>query len=72
MKRVNSMNLIINGKKKAIAEVKTVAQFVSSVFANSPDIIIELNKKIIKKKDWEGQSIKENDVIEVIQIVGGG
>ncbi|MGI8544509.1 MAG: sulfur carrier protein ThiS [Aridibacter sp.] len=35
-------------------------------------VAIEVNKMVIRKKDWTTINIKDSDQIEIIHFVGGG
>lgn len=35
-------------------------------------IAVELNKQVVRKKDWQTLIVKENDKIEIVHFVGGG
>ena len=35
-------------------------------------IAVELNKSVVRKSDWPATSVSENDVLEIVQFVGGG
>ncbi len=63
------MNIKANGKDVQVSENITLAQFLVDKKIKSDTVVIEYNKKIIKDYFIE---LKENDCLEIIQMVGGG
>jgi thiamine biosynthesis protein ThiS len=38
-----------------------------------PDrIAVELNRRIIKRSEWDSTSLRDQDKVEIVQFVGGG
>lgn len=35
-------------------------------------LVVELNRRVVRQEDWEGVSLKEGDVVELLNFVGGG
>ena len=66
------MDITINGNKKEIDNGKNLQDLLNYFFEKDEGIIVELNKEIIHRDQWKAQPLKEGDVIELIQFVGGG
>lgn len=39
---------------------------------NQNSIVIEYNRKVLKKEEWKNTFIKDGDEIEIVHFVGGG
>ena len=66
------MKIVINGQQKEI-QAATNLKFLIERFCKSPSrIIAELNGAVIKHPQWEGYCLKEGDVLELVNFVGGG
>jgi thiamine biosynthesis protein ThiS len=65
-------NIILNGKERKVGPLENLEELVTSLFEKPGAIIVELNENIIKKTHWKEQPVAEGDVIEMIQLVGGG
>lgn len=66
------IKILINGEMKAIpAEInlKNLLEFLS---LPNERIAIELNREVVRKKDWENILVKNDDKIEIVHFVGGG
>ncbi|MEJ7862042.1 MAG: sulfur carrier protein ThiS [Pyrinomonadaceae bacterium] len=66
------MKIIINGKAKEISNEVNIIELLEKFSLPKERIAIELNKHVVRKKDWENIKITNADQIEVIHFVGGG
>ncbi len=66
------MKVVINDEIKEITGAINLQELLKSFLLPSERIAVELNKKVIRKKDWENVQIKDADKIEIIHFVGGG
>ncbi len=63
--------VIINGEKTN-SDGMTVEQFIKSSGYNTVFIAVELNEDIVPKADYASTVLKDGDVLEVVNFVGGG
>jgi sulfur carrier protein len=67
------MNLVVNGKKKDIANDLTVSQLLVKEDVKMPEMVsVELNGKVLKRSEFEGTILKDDDQIEFLYYMGGG
>ena len=69
---MDAIKLEINGEMReipAVANVKELLQFLGIV---ESQVALELNRKIIRREDWETTPISNLDRVEIVQFVGGG
>lgn len=66
------MQIIINGETKKIEQELNLRQLLEKLELPTERIAIELNKEVVRKKDWETMKISDSDKIEIIHFVGGG
>ncbi len=66
------MQVIINGEKREFDGYFTIVELLGKLEIPNERIAVELNKEIVRKKDWETISIKDADKIEIVHFVGGG
>ena len=62
----------INGKEAADACGMTVSQYLSANNYNPKHIVVELNEEIIKRETYDTTVLKDGDVVEILQFMGGG
>lgn len=66
------MKVFINGETKEISRQLNLLELIKEFSLPSERIAIELNKQVVRKKDWENILLNEADRIEVVHFVGGG
>jgi thiamine biosynthesis protein ThiS len=66
------MQVLINGETRKIENEINLRQLLEKLELPTTRIAIELNKDVIRKKDWETIKIADADKIEIIHFVGGG
>lgn len=66
------MTITLNGNSYELPErVSTVQQLLEQLELSNRIVIVEVNKEIIQKEDYD-RPIKERDEVEMIHFVGGG
>lgn len=66
------MQVTINGEKRELAENLSISEMLKNLELPFERVAIELNKEVVRKKDWENIKVNDADKIEVIHFVGGG
>jgi sulfur carrier protein len=66
------MQIVVNGETKKIEQELNLRQLLEKLELPTERIAIELNKEVVRKKDWETVEISDDDKIEIIHFVGGG
>ncbi len=66
------MKVFINGETREIIGELNITGLLRHFSLPQERIAIELNKQVVRKKDWENIKINDADKIEIIHFVGGG
>ncbi len=66
------MKIFINGETKEIANEINLSALLEQFSLPRERVAVELNKQVVRKKDWDAIKIGDDDRIEVIHFVGGG
>ncbi len=66
------MEVIVNGEKREIARDINLLMLLENLSLPQERIAVELNREVVRKKDWETILIKDADKIEIVHFVGGG
>jgi len=66
------MILEINGDRRTVPAVENVRELLRYLELGEDRIAVELNRKIVLRKEWHKTSINDRDKIEIVQFVGGG
>jgi thiamine biosynthesis protein ThiS len=62
----------LNGKEKSVKNNITVMDLLNDLDINPQRIAIEINGEILSKSKYSEEIIKEGDIMEIVQFVGGG
>ena len=66
------MKIVVNGEEREIESGTTLGQLVSLLDLAQDRLAIELNRRILRKKEWDSTELNEADAIEIVSFVGGG
>jgi thiamine biosynthesis protein ThiS len=66
------MQVMINGEMRELSESATIVEMLENLALPAERIAIELNREVIRKKDWANVKLNDADKIEIIHFVGGG
>jgi sulfur carrier protein len=66
------MKVFINGESKDLTAEFTLDELLQHFSLPVERVAIELNKEVIRKKDWTNVTVKADDKIEIVHFVGGG
>ena len=72
MKKVKKIKIYLNGKTLFLAKGTSVYKVIKKTKLQPSKIAIELNKKIISKKNANKIFLKDKDIIEIVHFIGGG
>ncbi|MBL8123420.1 MAG: sulfur carrier protein ThiS [Pyrinomonadaceae bacterium] len=66
------MTIFINGDVRELEGVETLSDLLDTLGLAKQRIAIEVNKKVIRKQEWETALIADQDKVEIVHFVGGG
>ena len=66
------MQITINGEKRELNENLTIDEMLENLALPAERIAVELNREVVRKKDWASIRLNDADKIEIIHFVGGG
>ena len=62
----------INGETRETPAVESVAALLTWLDVRADRVAVELNKSIVRKRDWDKTSVPSGSEIEIVEFVGGG
>ena len=68
----SSILIKVNGEDKVVPQNISILKLIESFKINKDRVVIELNKKILKKDQFNSIFLSENDQLEIVTFVGGG
>jgi sulfur carrier protein len=66
------MNVNVNGKETGVPEGTSIVMLLNQFNITSPMTIVEVNREVVPKEQWESRTLQNGDNIEIIQLMGGG
>ena len=66
------VEVTVNGERRQIPSDRSVAAMLSLLQLPADRVAVELNKQIVRKRDWEQTLVPAASQIEVVEFVGGG
>lgn len=66
------VEITVNGEPRRIPCDQTVASMLSWLQIPSDRVAVEMNRCIVRKRDWEQTIVPPASQIEVVEFVGGG
>ncbi len=72
MKKIKKIKINLNGKSVSIPSGTTINKIIKKVKAQPNKIAIELNRRIINKKNIKKIYLRNKDSLEIVNFIGGG
>lgn len=66
------MKITINGEIKELESEVNLNRLLELFSLPSQRVAVELNREVVRKKDWESVVVKDADKVEIVHFVGGG
>lgn len=66
------MRLTVNGKEMHFDREMSIIEFLHSMGVAEAMAVVEHNLSLTRREEWPNITLKENDRVEVIQIMAGG
>ena len=66
------MKVFINGETKELGAEVNLIELLDQFSLPQERVAVELNKEVVRKKDWATIRVKDADKIEIVHFVGGG
>ncbi|MBL7564731.1 sulfur carrier protein ThiS [Staphylococcus saccharolyticus] len=66
------MKCIINGDSFTFEREQSIQDVLLSLDLDPKRVIVEMNKELIKQDNYTEHTVREDDRLELLEIVGGG
>lgn len=67
-----AIGILLNGESRELPPNQSIADLLYSLSIPLDRVAIELNKAIVRKRDWGNTTIAPGSQIEIVEFVGGG
>ena len=68
----SEVRIRVNGEELLLPEGASVAALLDHLRVSLPRVAVERNREILPKKEYSATLLREGDVYEVVELVGGG
>ena len=72
MNKISQFHFFLNGHKYVTSYPLNLLELITYFNYNTSLLVVEYNKLICNKTNWDKIFIQKNDIIEIVTIVGGG
>jgi len=62
----------LNGELREVPNGLTVSGLLDHLQVDSSRVAVELNRRIVPKRDWAAAAVEAESGVEVVHFVGGG
>jgi thiamine biosynthesis protein ThiS len=66
------MNVFVNGESRELSGTPSLADLITQLELPATRIAVELNREVVRRNDWSGTMLNEDDRVEIVHFVGGG
>ena len=63
---------MINGEAREMVRATNVAELIDELGLPAPAILVEHNGLALRREEWPGRVLAEEDRIELVRVVAGG
>jgi thiamine biosynthesis protein ThiS len=67
-----AIQVTINGESRSVPPGQSIAELLNLLAIASDRVAIELNKSLVRKRDWQQTTVFHGSQIEIVEFVGGG
>jgi len=66
------IEIVVNGEPRSVPEGQTLLDLLARLQLDPARVAIELDRRIVRKPDWEATVLAPGARLEIVQFVGGG
>ena len=67
-----SLRVFVNGESTELSGTPSLAELIEELDLPAARIAIELNRVVVRRRDWGVTDLHDGDQIEIVHFVGGG
>jgi thiamine biosynthesis protein ThiS len=69
---VAQIAITVNGEPRELPGEVSVIRLLQHLALPADRVAVELNKRLIRKRDWEQTAVGDGATLEIVEFVGGG
>ena len=72
MVTTQAIPILVNGERFEVPSGSNITNLLKFLKIAPDRVAVELNKTLVRKRDWEATSVTSGAQLEVVEFVGGG
>lgn len=72
MSETGTIDVTVNGEPRSIDAGHTVTSFLESLELNPALVVVERNREILERDEYDRVPVEAGDTLELVHFVGGG
>lgn len=69
---MDSIDITLNGERREVPGATSVAALLERLGFATELVAVEVNRELVRKKDFRERVLEDGDHVEVVEFVGGG
>jgi thiamine biosynthesis protein ThiS len=69
---MSELRIVVNGENRSLPAPATAADLLHHLGLDPRTVIVELNRRIIRRPQLAGTALADGDAVELVHFVGGG
>jgi sulfur carrier protein len=70
--RTKEIQIVVNGQVRRVPEGQTLAELLVLLEVAGDRVAVELDRKIVRRSEWDSTTVLPGATLEIVQFVGGG
>lgn len=66
------ISIVINGEEKQVPAGLNIRNLLAHLELDAERVAVELNRRLVRKPEWEATRVEEGASLEIVTFVGGG
>lgn len=62
----------VNGERREVASSLSISELLEQLGVKTSGLVVELNGEVVHRSDYGARQLKDRDMLEILQMVGGG
>lgn len=70
--RFEVLRVYVNGESREVQGSPSLADLINQLDLPAARIAVELNRDVVRRRDWGNTMLRDEDRVEIVHFVGGG
>jgi len=69
---VIALRVYVNGEVKELPGPLSLSELITQLELPAARIAVELNRRVVRRSEWNATMLRDDDRVEIVHFVGGG